>query len=196
MAIDADGAFRAYHPKNRLGLDSLNHAGRRGDWWALATDTGDPSGRPVVQGKNDPAPGYYVSITSLFDPRIANERDPHRYVNAARIPYVVLPPKGLKHAGLGDFATVVNLRDGKVSGAIVADESAPHLKMGEGSMALATLLGVDANPRTGGIEHGIAYVIYPRSGNGKPQSLDEIISASRKHFERWGGVPALKACLP
>jgi hypothetical protein len=38
LAIDADGAFRAYHPNDRLGLDSLAHAGRRGNWWALVTD--------------------------------------------------------------------------------------------------------------------------------------------------------------
>ncbi len=29
LAIDADGAFRAYHPNNRLGLDSLSHAGHK-----------------------------------------------------------------------------------------------------------------------------------------------------------------------
>ena len=27
-AVDADGAFRAYHPNNRLGLDTIDHAGR------------------------------------------------------------------------------------------------------------------------------------------------------------------------
>src|ERR1700676_2054280 len=67
LAVDADGAFRAYHPDNRLGLDTIEHAGRPGNWWALATDTGRPSGRPVVQRKGDPAPGYYVSMTALFD---------------------------------------------------------------------------------------------------------------------------------
>jgi len=30
-------------------------------------DTGEPSCHPVVQGKNDPTPGYYVSMTSLYD---------------------------------------------------------------------------------------------------------------------------------
>jgi hypothetical protein len=89
LAVDADGAFRAYHPNNRLGLDTIEDAGRPGNWWALATDTGEPSGRPVEQGKSDPAPGYYVSMTSLFDAANPNERDPHRFVDAASIPYVV-----------------------------------------------------------------------------------------------------------
>jgi len=195
LAVDADGAFRGYHPNNRLGLDTIEHAGRPGNWWALATDTGEPSGHPVVQGKSDPAPGYYVSMTSLFDAANTNERDPHRFVDAASIPYVVFPPVGLKHAKLGDFATAVNFRNGKVAGAIVADESAPELKMGEGSIALAVALDIDSNPRSGGIEHGVAYVIYAGSGNGKPRSVDDIISTSRRYFQTWGGLQRLNSCL-
>lgn len=195
LAVDADGAFRAYHANNRLGLDTIEDAGHPGNWWALATDTGEPSGRPVVQGKIDPAPGYYVSMTSLFDAANPNERDPHRFVDAASIPYIVLPPVGFKYAKLGDFATVLNRRNGKVAEAIVADESAPELKMGEGSIALAVALGIDSNPRSGGIEHGVAYVIYPGSGNGKPRALDEIVSTSRRYFQTWGGLQKLNSCL-
>ncbi len=195
MAIDADGAYRAYHPKNRLGLDSIDHAGYPGNWWALATDTGHPDGRPVIQGEYDPAPGYYVSMTSLFDSSIADEHNPRRFVDAATIPYVVLPPKGFKHAKLGDFATIVNLENGKIAGGIVADESAPGLPMGEGSIALAEMLGIDSNARTGGVGRGVAYVIYPDSGNGEPRSSAEIAEVSRANFERWGGLKKLHGCL-
>jgi len=195
MAIDADGAYRAYNPKNRLGLDSIDHAGYPGNWWALATDTGDTDGRPVIQGKNDPAPGYYVSMTSLYDSSIEDEHNPRRFVDAATIPYVVLPPEGFKHAKLGDFATVVNLENGKVAGGIVADESAPELPMGEGSMALAKMLGIDDNPRTGGIGRGVAWVIYAGSGNGEPRPLDEITRVAEANFEKWGGLVKLRGCL-
>ncbi|MGH9529306.1 MAG: glycoside hydrolase family 75 protein [Terriglobales bacterium] len=196
LAVDADGAFRAYHPDNRRGLDSIEHAGRPGNWWALATDTGKTSGRPVVQQKDDPAPGYYVSMTSLFDASNLNERDPRRFVDAAHIPYVVLPPVGLKHAKLGDFATVINLRNDKVAGAIVADESAPELRMGEGSIALANALGIDSNPRSGGTdEKSVAYVVYPGSGNGRPRSLDDVASISNRRFQTWGALQTLNTCL-
>jgi hypothetical protein len=195
MAVDADGAFRAYHPNNGMGLDSIEHAGHPGNWWALATDTGTPRGRPVLQGKNDPAPGFYVSMTSLFDASITDEHNPRRFVDAMNIPYVVLPPEGFKYANLGDFATVVNLRNGKLEGAIIADESAPELQMGEGSIALARALGIDSDPRSGGVEKGIFYVIYRNSGNGKPRSLDEIISTSQAYFKRWGAFPTLRGCL-
>jgi Fungal chitosanase of glycosyl hydrolase group 75 len=195
LAVDADGAFRAYHPTDRLGLDAIVHAGHPGNWWALATDTGETNGRPVLQRKGDPAPGYYVSITSLYDAANLNEHDPHRYVNAAKIPYVVLPPVGLKHAKLGDFATVVNLKNSKIAAAIVADESAPELKLGEGSIALADALGIDSNPRYGGSDGGVAFVIYPDSGNGKPRALEDIIANSQHQFQKWGGLDKLHACL-
>jgi hypothetical protein len=32
-----------------------------GNWWALVTR----NGRPIVQGADDPAPGFYVSTTTL-----------------------------------------------------------------------------------------------------------------------------------
>jgi len=195
MAVDADGAYKAYHPNDSMALDSLEHAGHPGNWWALATDTGSPSGRPVRQGQNDPAPGFYVSMTSLFDANIIDERNPRRFVDAETVPYVVLPSEGFKHAKLGDFAIVLNLRNGKVAGAIIADESAPDLPMGEGSIALARFLGIDPDPRSGGVEKGIAYVIFPSSGKGRPHGLDEIASTSQAYFQRWGGLPRLRGCL-
>jgi len=116
-------------------------------------------------------------------------------VDAVSVPYIVLPPQGFKYAKLGDFATVVNLRNGKVGEAIIADESAPELPMGEGSIALARTLGIDPDPRNGGVEKGIAYVIYPGSGNGKPRALAEIVSTSRAHFPTVGRL-AHAAWLP
>ncbi len=51
MTIDADGAPKAYHPKpdDNKGLDALGNAGHPGNWWALVTDNGKPSGNPVIQ---------------------------------------------------------------------------------------------------------------------------------------------------
>jgi hypothetical protein len=131
------------------------------------TDNGKSSGRPIVQGKSDPAPGYYVSMTAPYDSANPNPRDPHSYVDALKIPYVVPHPKALKYARLGDVATVVNLQNGRISAALVADLSAPDLPVGEGSIALAKALGLDSSPRQGGTDKGIAYLIYSGSGNGK-----------------------------
>jgi hypothetical protein len=195
LAIDADGAFRAYHPNDRFGLDALSHAGRKGNWWALVTENEKASGQPVVQLDSDPAPGFYVSATALYNPDNPNPRDPHRYVDAATIPYVVLHPKALNYARLGDFATVVNLQNGRSSGAIVADESAPNLPVGEGSIALAQALGIDSNPRTGGKDGNVAYLIYQDSGNRRPRELEEIAIAAKQLFNAWGGLDRLNVCL-
>jgi hypothetical protein len=195
MAIDADGAPRAYNPDNRLGLDSIEHAGHPGDWWALATDTGNPDGRPIIQQKGDPAPGYYVSMTSLYDPDIDTESNPKRFVDAATIPYVVVPPEALKFAKLGDFAMILNRENGKIAGAIVADVSARDLPMGEGSIALAKMLAIDPDARTGGTDREVAFVIFPHSGNGRPRPLDEIARNSQTYFGKWGGLAQLESCL-
>jgi hypothetical protein len=66
--IDADGGYHSYHPDGKSGLDYLGKAGRPGNWWALVTDSGLPSGNPIVQTEHEPAPGFYISTTSLEDP--------------------------------------------------------------------------------------------------------------------------------
>src|SRR5579859_126311 len=195
FAVDADGAFEAYHPKSAYGLDSLAHAGHRGDWWALVTANGKKTGRPVVQGQFDPAPGYYVSTTALFDPDNPNIRDPHRYVDAAKIPYIVLNSWALKLARLGDFATVVNLRNGRMASALVADKSSLHPRVGEGSIALAEELGINSDPRSGGQAGDVVYLIYSGSGNGRPRDLDDIATNAKLLLEAWGGVEKLTGCV-
>src|SRR5207302_10540413 len=92
MSVDADGSPRAYHPDNHSGLDNLANAGHPGNWWAIVTDNGKKNGTPVIQGANDPAPGYYVSTTSLQDDT-KRSTDPNRYVDAEVIPFIALPPE-------------------------------------------------------------------------------------------------------
>ena len=70
-----------------------------------------PDGTPVVQGPDDPAPGYYVSTTALED-RTRAVTDPRRYVDSNEIPFVVLPYDQRGDARLGDFGVVVNRANG------------------------------------------------------------------------------------
>jgi hypothetical protein len=177
MSIDADGSPRAYHPKN-TGLDDLKHAGKNGRWWALATK----KGKPVLQKS-----GYYVSTTSLQDFRY-NPWDQRRYVNAEKIPYIVLPPK-VKQQGnisLGDIAVVYNTHNGRWAYAIYADTGA-NTRIGEGSIALARLLGINANARTGGIANGVVYLVFGGSGNGKPRTASTIRWLGKSWLPKLGG---------
>jgi hypothetical protein len=193
MNIDADGAPDAYHPDN-IGRDDLRNAGSDGNWWALVTENGEPHGQPIVQGPNDPFPGYYISTTALVD-NSKKRTDPGRYVDSSHIPFIVLPPslKRLGKASLGDFAAVINRKNDKLSYAIFADIG-PKNKLGEGSIALAEGLGIPSSPKTGGTgkEKYVVYIIFPGSGNGQPRPVDQINSKGDKLFKDWGGMDRVR----
>jgi len=187
MTIDADGSPNAYNPEN-TGLDDVANAGEPGHWDGILQDA---DGNPLVQGPDDPFPGYYISCTSLAD-RTKRPLDPTRFVDASRIPYVVLPREVAFQSGtrLGDFAVVMNLRSGAWSYAIFADVGT----FGEGSIALANNLGIWSDARQGGRRGGVLYVVFPGSGNGQPRSVDEINDVAGKAFQDWGGTERLNSC--
>jgi hypothetical protein len=190
MTIDADGAPNAYHPDN-TGLDDLRNAGAPGNWEGLAKDR---DGEPYVQGPDDPYPGYYVSETALAD-RSKPVDDPARYVDASKIPFVVLPGALAREVGArpGDFAAVINRSNGKSSNAIFGDIG-PSDRIGEGSVALAENLGVRSDARNGGARRGILFLIFPGSGNGEPRAIDEINAETAKLVQDWGGISQVTAC--
>jgi Fungal chitosanase of glycosyl hydrolase group 75 len=181
MMIDADGAPNAYGPGN-CGIDDLSNAGKPGHWWALATDNGKPDGNPLVKN------GFYISTTSLEDESKKIDES-GRFVDATQIPFFVLPSLVEKsgEVHLGDFGMIINLANGRTSAAIFADQG-PTGKLGEGSVALAQALGVNANARSGGTNEGIVYVVFPGSGTSKMQSLAELNESGTRLFEQAGGM--------
>lgn len=188
LAVDADGSPRAYHPTNdKIALDFKAN----GFPFAMV----HVKGKPHIQGPTDPAPGFFVSMTSLEDKTKA-ETDPRRYVSSDEIPYIVLPPVlvGNGKAKLGDLAVVINKKKGKSSFAIFADIG-PKTKLGEGSIALAAALDVKKNPKTGGSVVDLIYIVFPGSGNGKPRSLAEINSDGEARFAEFGGIAQVNACF-
>ena len=188
LEIDADGSPHAYHPTNdKIALDFKAN----GFPFAMV----HVNGKPHIQGPNDPAPGFFVSMTSLEDTS-REKTDPRRYVNSEEIPYIVLPSVliGNGKAKLGDFAVVINKKNGKSSFAIFADIG-PKKKLGEGSIALAAALDVKKNPKTGGPVADLVYVVFPGSGNGKPRSLEEINTNGAEKFAEFGGMEQVDACF-
>ena len=144
MDVDVDGAPNAYGPRDKKTLDTLDHA------FAPAVP-GQPrvivgymteydGGPPTIQGKDDPYPGYYVSQTDFADIHNPRMEDPHRYLDATKINYVVIGDTG-KHAGvkMGDFVVAYSCRTGKSAYAIVGDSGNPS--GAEGSLALVRALG-------------------------------------------------------
>jgi hypothetical protein len=191
MSIDADGSPRAYHPDD-IGIEWLRNGGdlATGRWWGVYTGA---DGKPVVQGPNDPYPGYYVSTTTLTDVRVPNPADPRHYVDAEKVPYVVVPPAVMQACGvkMGDFAFVANLRNNRSTAAIVADIG-PKTKIGEGSMALAERLGIPNSPKVGGTDGGVAYLLFPASGNGSARSVRDIEKNAARLVKAWGGESLLR----
>jgi glycosyl hydrolase group 75 (putative chitosanase) len=190
MTIDADGAPNAYHPDNS-GLDDLANAGSPGRWEGLAKDA---DGEPFIQGPDDPFPGYYVSATALAD-RSKPANDPTRYVDASRVPFVVLPGGMARQLGArpGDFAVAFNRRNAKISYAIFADVG-PHDRIGEGSVALAENLGIRSDARNGGARRGVMYLVFPGSGNGRPRTIEEINAEGQKLLQDWEASISPEVC--
>ena len=189
MTIDADGAPNAYNPDD-TGLDALANAGDPAHWNGIATDR---DGNPLIQQESDPFPGYYISCTSLSD-KTKESTDPTVYVDASKIPYVALPQEVADRgeARLGDFAVVMNLRNGKSSFAIYADIGT----LGEGSVALADALGIRSDARHGGESDGILYLLFPGSGNLRPRTIGEIEREGENLLQYyWAGIKKLSSCI-
>ncbi|PKN36066.1 MAG: hypothetical protein CVU61_00785 [Deltaproteobacteria bacterium HGW-Deltaproteobacteria-19] len=198
MTIDADGSPHAYHPSN-IGIDdNENGKDEQGNWVGIVL----ANKKPYIQNSTDPAPGYYVSATSLYD-MTKRRTDPRRYVDSEKIPYIALPRQVMHPDGrcqrdakacLGDITIVRNIENGRYAFAILADQ-APSSGIGEGSIALATALGIDPDARIGGAKEGIQYLIFPGTGDEKPKSIEQINDMGKKILERWGGMGKLDACF-
>lgn len=95
-------------------------------------------------------------------------------LDPSEIPYFVLPlgfERTEPKMRLGDLAAVTY--QGKTAFALYGDEG-PRGQIGEGSIALARALGIDADPVTGGVEEGVVFVLFPGSGDGAPLDSAEI----------------------
>jgi hypothetical protein len=194
--IDADGAPDAYGPDGK-GRDALANAGKPGNWWGVVTDSGKADGTPVVQGPEDPKPGFYVSATSLQD-ATKKATDPRRYVDSSAVGYVAISPRLLAKSlqggvKLGDLVAVWNTANGLWAYGVVADVG-PKDKLGEGSIALAEAMNVKSDPRRGGAKKGIVYIVFPGTGSGWPRTVEAITNDAQQALLKWGGPEHLMEC--
>ena len=127
-----------------------------------------------------------VSCTKLFD-RSRRESDPDRYVNPFATPFVALSMRRIFRArgvALGDFATALNPRTGRVAHAIVGDDR--EIPIAEPSPALAERLDLAATDQA-------IYLVHPGTGRGQGTiPADEDI---RRQGERLFRTPAWSVIL-
>jgi hypothetical protein len=140
MTVDVDGAPTAYGPKGKRTLDFEKNAHTGGTLRGKIVGYMMERGKPVVQGPNDPAPGYYVSTTDFRDESIVDDRNPRKYLDATKIHYVVIGNFAKRHhVKLGDFVVVHSHETEKTVYAIAGDSG--NAAGTEGSLALLQGLG-------------------------------------------------------
>jgi hypothetical protein len=141
MSVDVDGAPKSYGPDDKKALDfELNaHVGAKKSGKIVGYLV-DKSGKPIIQGSSDPAPGFFISTTGYHDINNSKVTDPRRYVNAAEINYTLLATSA-KNKGVetGDFCVVHAIKKNKTVFAIVGDTG--NSRGTEGSLALLQRLG-------------------------------------------------------
>ena len=210
--VDADGAPNAYSPEDLsmgcphtgVGLDCLESAGYPdNDWWpnVLVRDPDDPE-KPYVQ-EDGPFRGYFVSMTSLRNPDYAGRLSPASYVDAARIPYLVLPAPLHASEGMGrtgDLGYALDLASGLSTPFVIADEG-PVEPLGEASVAFwRALSAVAPNARDGSglTPDPVAIVVFPGSGAAAtldwPIELPALQAAAAAQLASFGGLGALRTC--
>lgn len=206
LQIDADGAPNAYHPKGRpYGLEKTSYAGRPGNWWGIATDTGRGDGQPIIQGPNDPFPGGYVSTTALRD-RTKSDHDPTSYVDARVVPYLSLPGRIDERKSSATFSSSTGLYVGDLffafyrmsaSDAIWGDVG-PDGNLGEGSIALAQRLGLYTSLDNGHDEPDVVFIGF-RMSHARPAwpwEPERMREAAAMLLENWGGRERVVEIFP
>ena len=200
LAVDVDGAPRAYHPKD-LRPSSGNNT-KALDW----LDNVSSNDLHGIQGKDGVGPesGFFVSATTLSNPDFP-ENDTRHWVDAEQIPYVVLISSfpRLQNPALnvrkGDCAMVIDLRTGANSPAIFADVGSA---VGEGSLKLAFNLGLDPTksrtpPKVIGFDRiDFLHIVFPNTQIAAPWLLKDINAKTETAFQEWGGWLQARECFP
>ena len=101
-----------------------------------------------------------------FYPDTAFHTSNDQPLDAAKLPYIVLPsPSGTwdyRTAGIDGGAVVAVIYNNQVTYAVVGD-TGPTGIIGESSYATAQSLGINPDPRNGGTDSGVTYVVFPHS---------------------------------
>jgi hypothetical protein len=185
--VNGDGSPHCYHPDDQQALDYLANAGSSGDWWGIYAPP-DGKGKPVQQSIYHPAPGYYISTTALVDPS-QPEDHPDRYLDSERYPFMVVPGNFGEGWKLGDVGFCLNTKTQDNMYCATGDIG-PLNHIGEVSILLAKCLGLSPNPKSGGVESGIVYVVFPGSDPGyKPWGKKCQVAIDT--FGKWGGTGKL-----
>ncbi|MFD7433999.1 glycoside hydrolase family 75 protein [Streptomyces sp. NPDC059861] len=144
------------------------------------TDAGSPATVPVCGTRDavfwtadmdidcDGRPGRHCNRRTdpYFSAGTAFQASDGRHLNAERLPFVVVPvPSRIwdyREHGVRDGSVVALVHGDRVQYAVVGD-TGPHEVIGEASYAAAEALGISPDPRGGGTDSGVTYVVFKGS---------------------------------
>ncbi|MFF7472850.1 glycoside hydrolase family 75 protein [Streptomyces sp. NPDC008092] len=101
-----------------------------------------------------------------FTAATAYQQSNGRQLNAEKLPYVVVPGPSRRwnhrKSGVRGGAVAAVIYKGRVQYAVVGD-TGPRDIIGEASYATAKALGVNPDPRVGGVPSGVTYIVFKDS---------------------------------
>ncbi|MER5983774.1 glycoside hydrolase family 75 protein [Streptomyces sp. NPDC001787] len=101
-----------------------------------------------------------------FLPETAFRTSRGKPLDSAALPYVVVPAPGsvwdYRRSGISGGSVVAVVHRDRVRYAVVGD-TGPSGVIGEASYATAEALGIDPDPRTGGTDSGVTYLVFRNS---------------------------------
>ncbi|MFN7899282.1 MAG: hypothetical protein ACK5N0_06390 [Synechococcaceae cyanobacterium] len=167
--IDADGAngqhgAPAAYRVDDSGSEALANGGmaKRGNTvvcaqsWARDVVITNPDGNPRV------FPGGVIASKTWYQIPGRHADDPQAYVDAATVPYIVVPPVIIRKTQGVVRGCRARVSLGSKSVECVVADQGPSNRIGELSIAAAAALGLPSSPRNGGTEEPVVlYELWP-----------------------------------
>ncbi|MFJ8310296.1 MULTISPECIES: glycoside hydrolase family 75 protein [unclassified Streptomyces] len=123
-----------------------------------------------------------------FQPDTRFRQSNGKSLNAEKLPYVVVPSAGpiwnYASAGIKGGGAVAVIYHHKVVYAVVGD-TGPSTVTGEASYATAKALGIDPDPKTGGADSGVTYILFKNSQVKPIESHSAAVSLGEKLARRF-----------